>query len=174
MSDDADASRCLSARSTTLFTSVPNIVSPCTTTASQRAATIRAKTASRSSSARASNTAKPTLSDAAVACIVGSCIGGLAGLTRNATCVTRGAASFRIWMSLIESSGPTFTHPVTLLLGRARLVDRLRPITSPPLPTTIGIVFVARDAASAACAQELDPQRLAQSVGRSEPRKPTR
>ena len=63
----------------------------------------------------------------------------------------RGAASLSSSMSFDATSVPKKDQPVTLLLGRARLVVTPSAIASPELPMTMGMDVVARVEASRAC-----------------------
>ena len=73
---------------------------------------------------------------------------GLSGLRRTPTRVKSGRTSLRISSRLAVSSGKKNDDPVTLAPGRARLATSPVATASPATPITMGMVLVARLAAS--------------------------
>jgi len=111
-----------------------------------------AKATSRSRSVLALSTCSsiPSVRAAArIVFVVGSAMGGLAGLTRTASAVAEGTSSCRSWSCFDPTSTPRVVTPVTLPPGRGRLATSPSLTGSTPVAKTIGIVVVNAFAASA-------------------------
>ena len=126
-----------------------------TDTAAACAAAISEKARSKSSALRASAIRRRTPSSPADsstslsrACLARS--GIASGFSRTAMRAAPGTASFSISSRLPASCGEKKDKPVMLPPGRARLAARPSCTGSPTAAKTIGIVVVARFAASAA------------------------